>query len=97
MGAHRRTRRVADGPRRQSAGLLAVRYGFPAVVALVGVVLAAIGGDATRGAGIVHAGIGGILVLVNLKIRHAIQSQDERDREDERRRFYDEHGRWPRS
>jgi hypothetical protein len=74
----------------------AVRYGLPGLTAVVGVVLVVTGGDAVRGAGIVLVGIAGLIVLANLLIRLAIQSQDDREREEQRRRYFTEHGRWPR-
>jgi hypothetical protein len=45
-----------------------------------------IGGDAAVGAGIVLLGVAVLVVLANLFIRLAIQSQDDREREEERRR-----------
>jgi hypothetical protein len=50
------------------------------------VILIVIGGDAAVGAGIVLLGVAVLVVLANLFIRLAIQSQDDREREEERRR-----------
>jgi hypothetical protein len=55
-------------------------------IAVVGVVLIVTGGDAAVGAGIVLLGVSLLVVLANLFIRLAIQSQDDREREAERRR-----------
>ena len=64
-------------------GLLLVRVALPAAIALAGVVLLIIGGDAEQGAGMVLIGVAALVVLANLFIRLALQS--ERDRERERR------------
>ena len=45
-----------------------------------------IGGDAAVGAGVTLLGVAVLVVLANLFIRLAIQSQDDREREEERRR-----------
>jgi hypothetical protein len=65
--------------------LLLVRYVLPAAIAVAGIVLIAIGGDATTGAGIVLIGVAGLVVLANLFMRLAIESERDRERERERR------------
>jgi Flp pilus assembly protein TadB len=66
--------------------LLLVRVALPAAIALAGVVLLVIGGDAATGAGIVLVGVAAIVVLANLFIRLALRSERDREREEERRR-----------
>jgi hypothetical protein len=66
--------------------LALVRIGLPLAIAVAGVILIVIGGDAAVGAGIVLLGVAFLVVLANLLIRLAIQSQDDREREEERRR-----------
>ena len=66
-------------------GLLLVRVGLPAATFVAGVVLIVIGGDAAVGAGIVLIGVAGLVVLSNLLIRLSIDSQKDREREEERR------------
>jgi hypothetical protein len=66
--------------------LLLVRVVLPATIAVVGVVLVVTGGDAARGAGIVLIGVAGLVVLANLLIRLGLQSERDREREQERRR-----------
>lgn len=73
-----------------------VRIGLPAVIALAGVVLLALGGDAAQGAGIVLIGVAALVVLANLLIRLGLDSERDREREEERRRWFSRHGRWPR-
>ena len=76
-------------------GLAIVRIWLPAAIAVTGVVLVVIGGDAARGAGIVLVGIAVLVVLANLLIRLAIMSERDREREEQRRRFFTRRGRWP--
>ena len=76
-------------------GLTFVRIILPAAIAVVGIVLIVVGGDAARGAGIVLVGVAGLVVLANLLMRLAIQSEGDREREEERRRYFDRHGHWP--
>lgn len=65
--------------------LTLVRYVLPAAIAIAGIVLIAIGGDADTGAGIVLIGVAGLVVLANLFMRLAIDSERDREREHERR------------
>jgi hypothetical protein len=67
-------------------GLLLVRVVLPAVIAVVGVVLIVVGGDSAQGAGIVLVGVAGLVVLANAFMRLALQSERDREREEERRR-----------
>ena len=73
-----------------------VRYGIPVLIALAGVVLIVAGGDSGTGAGVVLIGIAGLVLLANVFVRLSLQSEDDREREEAARRFYSEHGRWPR-
>jgi hypothetical protein len=66
--------------------LALVRIGLPLAIAVAGVILIVTGGDAAVGAGVVLLGVSVLVVLANLFIRLAIQSQDDREREEERRR-----------
>ena len=75
---------------------LFVRVGLPLATALAGVVLLVIGGGAATGAGIVLIGVAGLIALANALIRLGVQSERDREREEARRQFLSEHGRWPR-
>jgi hypothetical protein len=75
-------------------GMATVRYGIPLAMAIAGIVALAIGGDAA-GAGVVLIGSGAIVLLLNVLFRVSIVSNRERDVEEEARRYYDRHGRWP--
>jgi len=67
-------------------GLLLVRVVLPATIAVAGVVLVVIGGESAQGAGIVLIGVAGLVVLANVLMRLALQSERDRAREQERRR-----------
>jgi drug/metabolite transporter (DMT)-like permease len=66
--------------------LTIVRIWLPAAIALVGVALIALGGDAADGAGIVLIGVACLVVLANVLIRLSVSSERDRQREEERRR-----------
>ena len=70
----------------------AFRIGFPAAIAVAGIVLILIGGDAPLGAGIVLIGVAGLVALGNVLMQLGMQS--ERDRAEEERRR--EERRFPR-
>ncbi len=67
-------------------GLFLVRVALPVAIAVAGVVLLVIGGDSAQGAGIVLIGVAALVVLANLFIRLGLQSERDREREQERRR-----------
>jgi hypothetical protein len=66
-------------------GLLLVRIALPAAIAVAGIVLLVVGGDAAQGAGIVLIGVAALVVLANLFMRLALQSERDREREEARR------------
>jgi hypothetical protein len=66
--------------------LVLVRIGLPAAIAVAGVVLLVVGGDAEVGAGIVLLGVAALVVLANLLMRLSLQSERDREREEQRRR-----------
>ena len=74
----------------------AVRIGAPAALVVAGIVLVA--GFDSRGAdaaGYTLLGSSALLVLSIVIFRAGLASTADRDREEEARVFYDEHGRWP--
>jgi hypothetical protein len=81
-----RARRTPDSGKNPTMGLTFVRYVLPALIAVAGLVLIAIGGDAAVGAGIVLVGVAGLTVLANLFMRLALRSERDREREAERRK-----------
>jgi hypothetical protein len=76
--------------------LIVVRYALPAVIALTGLVLTIAGGsDTVVAAGVALIGVGMLVALLNILMRLGIASSRDREREEEARRFFDRHGRWP--
>lgn len=80
----------------RSTGLFAVRYGIGAVMVLAGVVvLAVVPGEMGAYGFASSIGAGLSVVLVNLLYRLSVSGDREREREEEARRYLDEHGVWP--
>ena len=88
---------VAQPPRtRPSVGLLVVRYGVPAAVVILGIVLAATDGShtAAEGAGgVIGAGLA--IFAANWFFRVGVRGDHERDVEAAARDHYSVHGIWP--
>jgi sirohydrochlorin ferrochelatase len=74
-------------------GLNAVRYGIPLVLFVAGVVVAGSTGSLAAGALFMSAATA--VLLLNVLYRMGVQGDRDRDREEEARRYFDEHGRWP--
>jgi hypothetical protein len=77
--------------------LAATRVWVPVAIALAGVVAIVIGHGKSAAAG---AGVGLVIAalivwLLNWLYRLSIESNRDRDREEEARRYFDRHGRWP--
>lgn len=76
--------------------MLAVRVVLPGAIVAAGIMLAALGRDeAVLGAGVALVGVGMLVALLNVLMRLGIESGADRDREEEARRYFDRHGRWP--
>jgi hypothetical protein len=73
----------------------AVRYGIPAVLLLAGTVISAVGGNVGLAAGAMFISAATAVLLLNVLFRIGVEGDKARDREEEARRFFDEHGRWP--
>jgi uncharacterized membrane protein YoaK (UPF0700 family) len=72
--------------------LNAVRYGIPAVLFIAGVVVSAV---ASAAAGALFISAATAVLLLNFLFRIGVEGDKERDREEDARRYFDEHGRWP--
>ena len=70
----------------------AVRYGIPAVLFVAGMVVWATG-EVAGGALFISAATA--VLLLNLLFRIGVEGDKARDREEEARRYFDEHGHWP--
>ena len=71
-----------------------VRYGIPLVLLVAGVVVAGTSGSGVV-AGAMFVSAATSVLLLNVLYRIGVQGDRDRDREEEARRFFDEHGRWP--
>ncbi len=75
---------------------IAVRYVLPAVVVLGGVILLALTPTLVGLEGwAMLTGAGLAILLLNWLYRVGVKGDEERDREEEARRYFDEHGYWP--
>jgi hypothetical protein len=70
----------------------AVRYGIPGVLFIAGVVVSAV---ASLPAGALFISAATAVLLLNVLFRIGMEGDKARDREEEARRYFDEHGRWP--
>jgi hypothetical protein len=74
----------------------ALQIGVSAAMVAGGLVLVfVVGGREGEGAGYTLLGFSALLVLSIVIFRAGLASNADRDREEEARRFFDEHGRWP--
>jgi hypothetical protein len=75
--------------------LFAVRYGIGAVMVIAGIVLLiAVPGTGVDGFAMAVGG-GLSVLLLNLLFRMGVSGDEERAREEDARRYFDEHGVWP--
>jgi len=78
--------------------MLALRYGLPGVLVVIGVVAIVAGGGASgavAGAGVVFLGLALMVWMINWLFRMSLDSNRDRDREEEAREYFARHGRWP--
>jgi hypothetical protein len=66
-------------------GLVLVRVALPVAILVAGIVLIVVGDEFAQGAGIVLVGVAGLVVLANVFMRLALQSERDREREEARR------------
>ena len=74
-----------------------VRYGVPGLIFLAGCIVAAVDHDSQRGVeiGAMLMGSAFAVLLLNVFFRIGVQGESDRDREEDARRYFDEHGHWP--
>jgi hypothetical protein len=77
--------------------LSATRVWVPVLIAIAGVIGIVIGHGKSAAAG---AGVGLVIValivwMINWMFRMSVESNRDRDREEEAREYFDRHGRWP--
>jgi hypothetical protein len=73
----------------------AVRYGIPAVLFIAGMVVWATCGNVGIAAGAMFISAATAVLLLNVLFRIGMEGDKARDKEEDARRFFDEHGRWP--
>jgi hypothetical protein len=72
-----------------------VRYGIPLALLVAGVVVAATSGRIGVAAGAMFISAATAVLLLNVIYRIGVEGDKDRGREEDARRFFDEHGRWP--
>ena len=85
-----------SGNREYRRTLFVVRYVLPGVLTLAGLILITVhprGAALHGGLGIIGAGLAAFLFAFLAKV--SMSGDKFRDREEEARRFFDEHGYWP--
>jgi hypothetical protein len=75
--------------------LNAVRYGIPLVLLVAGMVVSATSGRIGIAAGAMFISAATAVLLLNVLYRIGVEGDKERDKEEEARRYFDEHGHWP--
>jgi hypothetical protein len=77
--------------------LLAMRWVLPAAIFATGVIVIAAGGGSSTSleGGFMFMGAAFAVVLINVLVRLGSEGDVSRDREEEARRYLDEHGHWP--
>ena len=77
--------------------LLFVRWGIPALLILVGLVflVADAGSQKAIDGAALFGGAGVAVLLLNALFRFGASGDEERKAEEDARRYFDEHGRWP--
>ena len=75
--------------------LHAIRYGIPAVLLIVGVIVTATAGNVGLAAGALFFSAASAVLLLNVLYRIGVEGDKERDREEAAREYFDKHGHWP--
>lgn len=77
--------------------LIVVRYVVPGLIFLAGVIVSAVASDKETGLliGTMFMGAAIAVFLLNFFYRMGVEGDKDRDAEDARRRYFDEHGHWP--
>jgi hypothetical protein len=72
-----------------------VRYGIPLALFLAGMIIAGTSGRIGMAAGAMFISAATAVLLLNVIYRIGVEGDKTRTREEDARRFFDEHGRWP--
>ncbi len=76
-------------------GLNLVRYGIPAALLVAGMIVFAASGQLGIVVGAMFISAATAVLLLNVLYRMGVEGDKDRDREEEARRYFDEHGHWP--
>ena len=76
-------------------GLNLVRYGIPAVLFVAGMIAFVAAGRLGVVVGAMFISAATAVLLLNVLYRMGVEGDKDRDREEEARRYFDEHGHWP--
>jgi Na+/melibiose symporter-like transporter len=82
---------------RKERWLWFVRYGVPVLIAISGLLVMVLATDHQVGIeiGAMLLGAAIAVFLLNFFFRMGVSGDEARDREEEARRYFDQHGRWP--
>jgi hypothetical protein len=72
-----------------------VRYGIPLALFVAGMVIAGTSGRIGLAAGAMFISAATAVLLLNVIYRIGVEGDKTRAREEDARRFFDQHGRWP--
>lgn len=73
-----------------------MRYVLPGAIALIGVIVLIFNRSLTGLEGFaMFVGVAGSILLLNVLYRVGVSGDAERDREEQARAYFDDHGRWP--
>ena len=77
--------------------LWAIRYALPGTIFVAGVVVTGVASDKETGLliGSMFMGAGIAVFLLNFFFRIGVEGDKDRDAEEARRRYFDQHGHWP--
>lgn len=76
-------------------GLIVIRYVLPGIILVVGIAISATAGHSGVTAGALFISAATAVLLFNVLWRMGVEGNKDRDREEEAREYFDEHGRWP--
>lgn len=74
-----------------------VRWALPAAIFVTGIVVIVVNDGSSQSVvgGFMFMGAALAVLLINVLWRIGVEGEVSREREDEARRYFDEHGRWP--
>ncbi len=73
-----------------------VRYGIPIAFLVAGILVLALAPESQRLEGFsLFAGAGFAVLLLNVLHRIGVSGDSDRDAEEDARRYFEQHGRWP--